>query len=99
MKFNVTGTIRGQPVTLTYSKGLIGGPTLTGDALAVEEVEFMVQALQGTSLGPVGGPYFTKNYLKEPLAAVFLIREVFDEDAEFTGDVPEPPRAPKGAII
>lgn len=99
MKIFVTGTIRGQSTRLTYSKGLIGGPKLDGDALAIDEVTLMAKLKTGDPVGPVGGPYVTSNYLASPLAAVFLIREVFDEGVEITGDVPEPPPVPDGAVI
>lgn len=100
MKMTVTGTIRGQPVSLTYSRGLVGKPKLEGDILAVDEVLLAAEVRKGEAVGPVGGPYVTENYLNDPLAALFLMLEVFDEGSlQATGDVPEAPGAPEGAII
>jgi hypothetical protein len=97
MMYNVTGKIRGYTLRVTYSKLPLLKPKLTGDAVAVKFIEHKAKTLQGTLIGPVG-TYFDRNYLNDPLAALFLMLEVFDEILETSGDVPEAPAVPDGAI-
>lgn len=52
-----------------------------------------------TLIGPVCGPYKESNYLGNPFSALFLMTEhFFDEILEVTGDVPQAPSVPDGAI-
>jgi len=97
MKYSVTGKIGGHTYIVIYSKLPALKPRLTGDDVAVKLIEIRAQALQGSILGPVG-MYFDRDYLNDPLAALFVIREVFDEIVEASGDVPEAPDVPGGAI-
>jgi hypothetical protein len=84
--FRVSGTIRGKAATLIWKSGAI-----SGDQLAVLEVEAAASAAEGQPIGPVCGPYTTQKHLSDPLSAVFIMQRVFDGGAEFSGDVPEPP--------
>lgn len=93
MTYTVKALLGTKLYTVTYEAG-----QLTGDEFAVDVLQINNQALQGTLIGPVG-MYFDRDYLKNPLAALFLMREVFDEILELTGEVPEPPDVPDGAVI
>lgn len=91
--FWVRGFLAGREREVRWQNG-----TLTGDALLVALLPMYERALEGASLGPVGGPYRNRDYLSDPLSAVFLMREVFDSIAASGGDLPVPPTVPAGAI-
>jgi hypothetical protein len=93
--YTVKGKLRGKIYTVTYKKGLTGKVELSGDSIIVKLIE--IRAASPRPIGPVG-MYFDKDLLKEPLAALFVILEVFDEIIEATGDVPEAPEIPEGAV-
>ncbi|MHB8125861.1 MAG: hypothetical protein ACYDEJ_09530 [Desulfitobacteriaceae bacterium] len=97
MRYGVKGNIGGNTYGVTYSKLPGLKPKLTGDAVAVKFVEHKAKLLEGRLIGPVG-MYFDKDYLNDPLAALFVMLEVFDEIIETSGDVPEAPDVPDGAI-
>lgn len=97
MKYSVTGRIGKNTYSVTYSKLPALKPKLTGDAVAVSLIQTKAAALNGTLIGPIG-MYFEKDYLEEPLAALFVMLEVFDEVLEISGDVPEADDVPDGAI-
>jgi hypothetical protein len=91
--FKVKGTIRGRAVEVTWNDG-----RLEGDELAVQVVESEAALYDGHELGPVCGPFTTEDHLSDPLGAVFVLLAIFDEGAEFSGDVPEAPETEEGAI-
>lgn len=97
MAFTVRGQIRSRPAMLAWDAG-----RLDGDAFAVQQAQDDAAWYTGEVVGPVGGPYVTKNYFAEALsAAIFLQEVVFDREPELTwsGDIPEPPAVPEGAVI
>lgn len=89
--FTVKGRIRTKTYSVTYDAG-----KLTGDRVAVDLVSITAATIRGP-VGPIG-TYFEKDYLKEPLAALFIMLEVFDEVLEISGDMPEADDVPDGAI-
>jgi hypothetical protein len=95
MKYTVKGKLNEIVYTVTYQKGLSGKAELTGDLVAVRLIE--IRAASSRPVGPVG-MYFDSNLLENPLAALFVMREVFNEIIEASGDVPEAPAIPDGAI-
>ena len=97
MKYQVKGRIGKDTYEVTYSKLPGLRPKLTGNPVVVKLIESEAQVLEGRPIGPVG-TYFENNYLYEPLAALFVMLEVFDEVLEISGDVPEAPDVPDGAI-
>ncbi len=94
MRYTVTGTIEGRTFTVTYEDGRI-----TGDEPAVRLIEATARSLEGEPVGPVGGPYTDRDHLRDPLSALFVMREAFDEVVSATGDVPEAPDAPEDAAV
>ena len=97
MTFSVTGKIGKYTASVTYSKLPLLKHKLTGNPAAVELIENEARVLNGQLIGPIG-TYFEKDYLEEPLAALFVMLEVFDEVLEISGDVPEADDVPDGAI-
>lgn len=97
MTFSVTGKIGKYTASVTYSKLPLLKHKLTGNPVAVELVKSEARVLSGRPVGPIG-TYFEKDYLEEPLAAFFIMLEVFDEILETSGDLPEADALPDGAI-
>lgn len=84
--FSAKGTVRGRKAEVTWDKGQIAG-----DVVAVERIKAEARGLEGEAVGPVCGPYTLTDHLSDALSAVHIVRMVFDDGAEFSGDVPEPP--------
>lgn len=85
---------RNRDFSLTWEDGEFRGDpsaifVLEARATAYEDEEILI--------GPPTGPFVTEDYLANPLAALWLVREVF-EVLDATGDVPEPPEIPVGAV-
>lgn len=97
MMYSVTGKIGKHTYSVNYSKLPLLKPKITGDDVAVKFIEHKAKLLQGRLIGPIG-MYFEKDYLDEPLAALFVMLEVFDEVLEISGDIPEADDVPDGAI-
>ncbi len=91
--FQVTGVIMGETETIRYDwedgTGKIeGGPAV---------MFLMRNALERkTAVGPVGQPL--KRDLDEPLAALFMIRECFDEITACEGEIPQADELPEDVI-
>ncbi len=71
----------------------------SGDPNTVLLLEATARAYQQVEVpvGPPTGPFATRDYLAEPLAALWLAREIF-EVVEATGDLPGVPKTPEGAV-
>jgi hypothetical protein len=96
MIYEVKGTIQGKPHTVTYEKRLILPARLKGSVLAIKLAE--IKAAASIDVGPVG--CYLKPDLNDPLAALFILRAVFDEEGfTATGEIPEAPGVPEGATI
>ena len=95
MMYTVKGIIGGRVYSVTYSKLPLLKPKLTGDARVVDFIQR--EAKLGHLAGPVGME-LKRPYLNDPLAALCVMLEIFDEILETTGDVPEAPSVPNGAI-
>lgn len=93
--FSVVGTIRGSDKLrgVEWDNG-----TLTGDRLACFVLTQESEARRGVPVGPDEGPYTFRDHLRDPLSALMLMRELFSDDAQFSGDVPVRPDIPEGAI-
>ncbi len=91
--FEVRGNYRGRETVVRWDDGV-----LTVD----DDVRGEIQALMGRDgpVGPVGGPYTEADHLESALSAMVLIKRALDVRPEpvFTGDVPEIPSVPDGAI-
>ena len=96
MKFTITGKIRGKEYSITYSKRPLLKATLSGDQLAVDLVLLAANQV-GPPVGPVGTDLLRD--LNDPIAAVFIIREVFTEITEVVGDVPTISEPDEGNIV
>lgn len=91
--YKVIGKINGETESMTYhwdnGKGRVeGGPMAM----------FLFQsALERTSqTGPVG--QWMDRDIDEPLSALFMIQECFEEILSYEGDLPEAEELPEGAI-
>ncbi|NJJ37832.1 hypothetical protein [Paenibacillus apii] len=95
-RFSLKGTIDGIEVEVTWADGrLLTTPSIT--ALILSQAAALEAS--GELIGPVGGPYRERDYLNDPLAALFLLREhVFDTVVDATGDVPSAPTVPWDGI-
>jgi len=96
MRYTVKGKFGGKTVEVTWDNGhLIGMPTIVN----MIRIHSDVLGAQREPIGPVCGPYKEQDYLNDPLAALFLMQDhFFEEIVKVTGDVPEAPRVPDGAI-
>jgi len=94
--YTAAGTINGKGYSVIWQDG-----TLSGSQEAIERLEIEAQALKkaGVPVGPEG--MYLAPDLAEPLAALFIMRQVFGADLKVTGEVPEPPdeEIPEGAKI
>lgn len=91
--FQVTGVILGETESIRYDwENGVG--RIEGDPTVMF---LMRNALErNTPVGPVGQPM--ERDLDEPLAALFMIRECFDEILSCEGEVPEAEELPDGAV-
>jgi hypothetical protein len=93
MTYTVNGTIGPDTHTVTWTDG-----ELSGDAPAVERIHARAEELEGELVGPPTGPFTEVDHLQDGLSALFIMDEVFDAITEATGDVPEAPEVPEGAV-
>lgn len=70
---------------------------LDGDPDLVARVEAAAQDLEGSKVGPHEGPYTFDNHLASDLSALIIMAQVLP-GATFTGEVPERPAIPEGAV-
>lgn len=92
MIYTVKGVLLGTPYTVQWDDGKIRGTEIIKDIIQAE-----AKAYEGVPIGPVG-QYTEKAHLKNPLSALFLMRNIFDEILAVTGDVPEADELPEGAV-
>lgn len=92
MTYTVTGILLGTEYVVQWKDGKVRGTQFIKDV-----IEAQAKAYKGIGLGPVG-QYYSGPPLKDPLSALFLMREVFDEIVDATGDVPEAADVPEGAV-
>ena len=93
MSFEVTGIFEGTVATVVWDAGeIVFGPESEPEDVAASlGVELHAARLEGRDVGPIGGPYTQTNHLRDPLSALFVIRDAFDDVGIAEGDVPEPP--------
>lgn len=97
MQFWMTGTPVNAFVTdpkVTWQDGRI-----TGDLVALGDLQQAADDQDGLAVGPVGGPYTTRNHLADPLSAYILMLGLFHRSTvQVGGDVPQVPDLPEGAV-
>ena len=71
---------------------------IDGDATAVALVQSKAASLDGRAGGPIEGPTTERNHLASGLSTLFILRDVFADDALYSGDVPVRPALPDGAV-
>lgn len=81
------------PMRIEWNEGELIGPEGI-----VRRVRAEAAAKEGIELGPFEGPTTRTRHLANPLSALFLLFEVFADDAIVSGDVPTRPPIPEGAI-
>lgn len=95
--FKIKVRIQGRLEWLTWDDGkLFGRPYL------VDSVKAEAKLRAKDYIGPVGGPYTrgARQHLLSGLSVLHLLRGMEGvEVGEATGDVPEPPDTPPGAIV
>lgn len=98
--FTVHSTYGERRIQVSWNNG-----ALSGDADAVAFAQELARDLEGQTVGPWEGPYTEHNHLQEPLSALIIISDAVamlsgdgDSDTTVTGDVPERPAIPAGAI-
>lgn len=73
--------------------------TLRGDAALIAVATEQATALHGHPVGPHEGPVTTREHLASPLSALMILADLFiPGTVELSGDVPQRPPIPKGAI-
>jgi len=87
-----TGLRNGREISITWEDG-----ALSGDPDTVAWIKYYAAAMEGSIVGPIGGPYSTTDHLGDPYAASELIRSVFPGDVRMVGELPLR-IAPPGAI-
>ena len=96
MAYTIKLTLFGRPETVKWDNGTISADELVEAALAG-----IAEALsrEGRTVGPIGMDLDPQDW-KDGLAFLFLCKAA-NEDGEIgvTGQVPEPPEVPAGAII
>jgi len=93
VKYTVIGTAKnGDKVTVTWEDG-----KLTGDYVTVRRAESLAKMLEGERVGPVCGPYTESDHLSDPISTLVILREIIDI-TDITGNVPQRPPIPDGAI-
>lgn len=91
--FKVIGVINGEKESLTY-EFIDGHGTVSGDEMA--EFLFKNAMERITPVGPVG-QYMDRD-IDEPLAALFMMMECFQEIISTDGDLPKAGDIPEGAL-
>lgn len=92
MMYTVTGRYRRKQYTVEWNDGKLRGTDFIKTAIRAN-----AEALEGRAVGPVG-QYTTTKHLKDPLSALFVMLDFFDEITEVTGDAPEAEAVPEGRI-
>lgn len=92
--YTVRGMWRRQPHSVTWDNGRLSGH----DGLVVA-IESEAATLEGFAVGPTAGPLTFTDHLQDPVSALVVMRTVFDSIREVSGDVPDLPPTPRGAII
>ena len=95
MRWVIKGTYKDKKVELSWQDGKLSGDhSIIGGLLA------LAKSREGEHTGPVMGPYTLHNHLKDPLTSFFLAGGLFEEDPPIVdGDIPQPPKVPKGAVV
>jgi len=81
------------PMRIEWNNG-----SLIGSEGIVQRVLNEARLMEGVELGPHEGPRVRTRHLASDLSALFLIMQVFADDAVITGDVPARPSIPEGAV-
>lgn len=91
--FKITGVINGEKESLTY-EFVNGRGSVSGDEMAM--FMFKNSMERHTPVGPVG-QYMDRD-IDEPLAALFMMMECFEEIISSEGDLPNAEELPEGAF-
>lgn len=91
--FILIGKVIGREAQVTWDQGVI-----TGDNELVKRITMGARALEGIDVSFPTMEGTTYNHLANPLSALYLIRNTFDEVLCSKGKVPQLPRVRKGAI-
>lgn len=98
MAFTLTGRPLDHPhvqASITWDAGrLSGDDDLVAAALAT--ARNLVEL--GVDVGPVCGPYTSRDHLASGISAITLLWDLFAESPLASGDVPHRPPIPEGAI-
>jgi hypothetical protein len=83
-----------EPRALCWDNG-----SLSGDPALVAAAVERAAAQAGEHVGPVEGPYSTTHHLSYPISALINMSDLFiPSTLSLSGDVPERPPIPEGAI-
>lgn len=95
--FSVTGTIDDSVATVTWADGGLvrfAEHMTAEDHAATKKANLNASLLEGRAVGPVTGPFTTRDHVSDPLSALFIIWDTFDDVQIAEGDVPEIPTDP-----
>ena len=84
--FRIEGIKDGVTTAVTWNDGKIEGRLY--DIAQITLLADIKEGSGGVEATPTG-PFFKKNLLKEPLAALRIIEEYFDQVTKAEGDLPE----------
>lgn len=91
--FKITGIINGEKESLTY-EFLDGHGSISGDEMAMFMLKNSLD--RHSPVGPVG--QYMERDIDEPLAALFMMMECFQEVLNSEGELPQAGEVPEGAI-
>lgn len=91
--FKVTGVINGITESIVYSWN-DGVGSISGDPMVMFLMRNSME--RETPIGPVG-QYLDRN-IDEPLAALFMIMECFEQIIKCEGDIPKADPVPEGTL-
>ncbi|QGJ69817.1 Hypothetical protein PBC10988_15040 [Planctomycetales bacterium 10988] len=84
MAYTVYGKIEERRVHITWTDGY-----LEGDAEALEELIALADVLKNKAVGvEPDGPFTYQHHLANPLSALILIEDIFDEILQVRGKIP-----------
>jgi hypothetical protein len=98
MKFTVSGVPR-RGIRLGWGEITWNDGKMEGDEPLVEAVRQEALLLVGERIGPHEGPYTRNRHLAEPTSACIIMVSLFiPNTVRFSGDVPQRPAVPDGAV-
>lgn len=95
-RLTFTGKRNGKDISIIWEDGALTGDDGL-DGAVLDWIEQYARAMDGHTVGPIGGPYSTTDHLADPYAASEIIKSMFPGSVQVEGELPYRV-APDGAI-